>query len=121
MRTIVVYPRNASNANPDIILEPLGYEVFGKALEAMDKGRDEITRLANASGRSLTVLRRILSTIPAIKTPVWAANHQAASSLVPLALLGTWDTRNNADQATLSLLAGGLSFDALERRVQELL
>lgn len=121
LRTIVVYPRNASNANPDIILEPLGYEVFGKALEAMDKGRDEITRLANASGRSLTVLRRILSTIPAIKTPVWAANHQAASSLVPLALLGTWDTRNNADQATLSLLAGGLSFDALERRVQELL
>lgn len=121
LRTIVVYPRNAANANPDIILEPLGYQVFDKALEVMDKGRDEITRLTNASGRSLTVLRRILSTIPAIKTPVWAANHQAASSLVPLALLGTWDTRNDADQTALSLLAGDLSFDALERRVQELL
>lgn len=121
LRTIVVYPRNAANANPDIVLEPLGYEVFDKALEAMDKGRDEITRLANASGRSLTVLRRRLSTIPAIQTPVWAANHQAASSLVPLALLGTWDTRNDADQTALSLLAGDLSFDVLERRVQELL
>jgi len=121
LRTIVVYPRNASNANPDIILEPLGYEVFDKALGAMDKGRDEITRLANASGRSLTVLRRILSKVPAIQTPVWAANHQASSSIVPLVLLGTWDTRNDADQTALSLIAGDLSFDALERRVQELL
>jgi len=121
LRTVVVYPRNASNANPDIILEPLGHDVFSKALEAMGKGRDEINRLADASGRSLTVLRRILSKIPAIKTPVWAANHQVASSLVPLALLGTWDTRNDADQTALSLLAGDLSFDALDRRVQELL
>lgn len=121
LRTIVVYPRNAANANSDIILEPLGYEVFDKALEAMGKGRDEITRLANASGRSLTVLRRRLSKIPAIQTPLWAANHQAASNLVPLALLGTWDTRNEADQTALSLLAGDLSFDALERCVQELL
>lgn len=121
LRTIVVYPRNAANANPDIILEPLGYETFDKALEAMGKERDEITRLAATSGRSLTVLRRLLSTIPAIKTPVWATNHQAASNLVPLALLGTWDTRNDADQTALSLLAGDLSFDTLERRVQELL
>jgi addiction module HigA family antidote len=121
LRTIVVYPRNASNANPDIILEPLGYDVFDKALEAMEKGRDEIRRLADASGRSLTVLRRLLSKIPAIKTPAWAANHQVASSLVPLALLGTWDTRNDADQTALSLMAGDLSFEALERRVQELL
>jgi addiction module HigA family antidote len=121
LRTIVVYPRNAANANPDIILEPLGYELFNKALEAMGKGRDEITRLANASGRSLTVLRRRLATIPAIQTPAWAVNHLAASSLVPLVLLGTWDTRNEADQTALSLLAGDLSFDALERCVQELL
>ena len=121
LRTIVVYPRNAANAHPDIVLEPLGYEPFNKALEAMGKARDEITGLANASGRSLTVLRRRLATIPAIQTPVWAGNHQASSNLVPLVLVGTWDTRNEADQTALSLLAGDLSFNALEKRVQELL
>ena len=121
LRTIVVYPRNAANANPNIILEPLGYEAFNKGLEAMNKGRDDINRFTNASGRSLTVLRRVLSTIPAIRTPTWAANHQTASNLVPLALLGTWDTRNDADYSALSLLAADHSFDALERRVQELL
>jgi addiction module HigA family antidote len=121
LRTIVVYPRNAANANPDIVLEPLGYEPFNKALEAMGKPRDEITKLANSSGRSLTVLRRRLATIPAIKTPMWAADHQASSSLIPLVLLGTWDTRNEADQTALSMLAHDLSFDALERCIQELL
>ncbi|ALI11106.1 addiction module antitoxin [Pseudomonas fluorescens] len=121
LRTVVIYPRNAANANPTIVLEPLSYELFNKALEAMGKSRDEITRLANDSGRSLTVLRRRLSTIPAIRTPEWAANNQASSNLVPFVLLGTWDTRNEADQKALSLLAGDLSFDALERRVQELL
>lgn len=121
LRTIVVYPRNAANADPDIVLEPLGYEPFNNALEAMDKARDEIANLASASGRSLTVLRRRLATIPAIRTPEWAANHQASSNLVPLMLLGTWDARNKADQTALSLLAGDLPFDAIEKRVQELL
>ncbi|MFD2058077.1 hypothetical protein ACFSQT_34860 [Mesorhizobium calcicola] len=35
LRTIVVYPRNATNSEPDIVLEPLGYDAFNKALEAM--------------------------------------------------------------------------------------
>lgn len=121
LRTIVVYPRNAVYADPDIVLEPLGYDPFTKALEAMKKTRDEITSLSNASGRSLTVLRRRLATIPAIQTPVWAANHQDSSNLVPFVLVGTWDARNEADQTALSLLGGDVSFDALEKRVQELL
>ncbi|WP_352665473.1 HigA family addiction module antitoxin [Mesorhizobium sp. M0166] len=121
LRAIVVYPRNAANADPDIVLEPLGYEPFTKALEAMDKTRDEILSLTNASGRSLTILRRRLATIPAIQTPVWAANHQASSNLVPFVLVGTWDARNEADQTALSLLGGDVPFDALEKRVQELL
>ena len=48
------------------MLEPLGFEPFTKALEAMGKSRDDIGETANASGRSLTVLRRQLSNIPAI-------------------------------------------------------
>jgi addiction module HigA family antidote len=121
LQTIVVYPRNAANADPDIVLEPLGYETFNKALEVMGKARDEITRLANASGRSLTVLRRRLATMPAIQTPEWAANPQASSNLVPIMLVGTWDARNEADRTALSLLAGDVPFDALECRIQEML
>lgn len=121
LRTIVVYPRNGTNTDPDIVLEPLGYESFDKALEAMGKTRDDIAGLASASGRSLTVLRRRLAIIPAIQTPAWAANHHASSNLVPFVLVGTWDTRNEADQTALSLLAHDLPFDALEKRVQELM
>lgn len=120
LRTIVVYPRNATNSEPDITLEPLGYEAFNKALEAMGKERDDLTSLANNSGRSLTVLRRQLSTIPAIRTPVWAEEHETSSGLIPLVLLGAWDAQNEADQTALSLLAGDVPFKTLEKRVQEL-
>lgn len=121
MRTIVVYPRNATSAEPDIVLEPLGYEAFTKALEAMGKTRDEIMGLTNASGRSLTVLRRQLSNIPAIRTPVWAADHETSSGLIPFVLVGAWDAQNEADRTALSLLAGDTPFEVLEKRILELL
>ena len=120
LRIIVVYPRNATNSKPDIVLEPLGYEAFNKALEAMGKERDDITSLSKKSGHSLTVLRRQLATIPAIRTPVWAEEPGTSSDLIPLVLIGAWDTRNETDQTTLSLLAGDVPFAALEQRVQEL-
>jgi addiction module HigA family antidote len=122
LRTIVVYPRNAMHGEPDIILEPLGYEPFNKGLEAMGKSRDDIAALSNESGRSLTILRRRLSKVPAIKTPGWAADHQTASWLVPIMLVGTWDARNEADQTVVSLIAGdGASYESVDRRVLELL
>lgn len=121
LRTIVIYPRNATSAEPDIVLEPLGDEAFAKALEAMDKTRDEIAVLTNASGRSLTILRRQLSNILAIRTPVWAADHETSSGLIPLVLVGAWDAQNEADRTALSLLAGDLSFEILEKRILELL
>ncbi|WP_193171737.1 HigA family addiction module antitoxin [Nisaea nitritireducens] len=120
LSTIVVYPRNATISEPDIELEPLGYEAFNNALEAMGKERDDLTSLGNKSGRSLTVLRRQLSTIPAIRTPVWAEDHGISSSLIPLVLLGAWDAHNEADQTALSLLAGDVPFKTLEKRTQEL-
>ena len=50
LRTIVVYPRNATNEEPHIVLEPLRFEAFSKALEAMGKSSDDVKRLSNASG-----------------------------------------------------------------------
>jgi hypothetical protein len=119
MHSIVVYPRNATT-EPAIVLEPANYDTFTKALEEMGKDRDEISRLANASGRSLTVLRRQLSMVPAVRTPEWAGDRQTAASLVPFLLVGTWSSTNEADKLGLSLLAGGRSYDELEKACQNL-
>lgn len=121
LRSIVLYPRNATNSEPHIILEPLGYEAFRVGLEAMGYDRDDITKYGNMSGRSLTVLRRQLSTVEAVRTPEWAADNKLASSLVPLMLVGAWDANNESDQIALNLLAGDVPYEELERRILELL
>lgn len=120
MHSIVVYPRNAANVEPAIVLEPANYETFNNALEGMGKDRDERSRLASASSRSLTVLRRQLSTIPAVKTPAWATDQQTAARLVPFLLVGVWNSQNETDKQGLSLLAGDRSYDDLEKDCQSL-
>jgi addiction module HigA family antidote len=120
LRTIVVYPRNAAPGKPDVILEPASHEAFGAALEAMGKSRDEIGRLSSFSGRSLTVLRRLLSTWPAVRVPQWAGDPQLARKLVPFMLVGAWNSTNEADRSALSLLAGGLGYEELEKDCQTL-
>ena len=57
-----------------------------------------------SSGRSLTVLRRRLSTVPAIQTPEWAADDKTAASLVPFLFVGAWNADNEADKRALSQL-----------------
>jgi len=120
IHTIVVYPRNAANTAPDIVLEPVDDETFRKALEEMNKNRDEVLRLAKASGRSLTVLRRQLSVIPAVKTPEWAAHHKTAQSLIPFLFVGCWNSRNETDKLALSLLANDIPYADLEKECQRL-
>lgn len=117
---IVVYPRNAVNVEPHVTLEPLNYEAFAKSLETMGFDRDKIARFANESGRSLTVLRRRLATVPAIRTPHWAADAERRASLVPFLWVGAWNATNRADQAVLELMSDGLAYDVLERQCQDL-
>lgn len=117
---IVVYPRNAVNVEPHVTLEPLNYGAFAKPLETMGFGRDEIARLANESGRSLTVLRRRLATMPAIRTPHFAADAGRGASLVPFLWVGTWNATNRADQAVLELMSDQHVYDVLERQCQDL-
>nr|WKF56699.1 hypothetical protein HUO10_001160 [Paraburkholderia busanensis] len=120
MHSFVIYPRNATITKPDIVLEPANFETFNKALEEIGKNRDEICRLASASGRSLTVLRRQLSTVPAVRSPEWAVDRQTAASLVPFLFVGAWNSQNETDRIGLSLLAGDSSYDDLEKDCQSL-
>ena len=120
LHSIVVYPRNAANADPDAVLEPLNYEPFEKALTEMGKSRDDIARLTNESGRSLTVLRRRLAHVLAVRAPEWADNKATAASLVPYLFVGAWHATNEADRLGLSLLAGDAPYEDLEKTFQAL-
>jgi addiction module HigA family antidote len=120
MHSIVVYPRNAANAEPHILLEPVHYEAFRTSLKEMGYRDDDVTKYSDASGRSLTVLRRQMSSLPAIKTPEWAANETTATSLIPFLFVGAWNSRNDADQTALTLLADAKSYDVVEKNCQRL-
>lgn len=120
IHTLVVYPRNAVTGEADISLGPVDYDTFDKALTQMGKSRDDVSRLGRESGRSLTVLRRRLASVPAIRTPAWATDHQIAASLVPFLFAGAWESTNQSDQACLELLAGGEGYEGLERELQAL-
>jgi len=116
--SIVVYPRNVATITPHITLEPISYEIFSNALEAMGKMRDEIARLENESGRSLTVLRRRLATANAVRTPSWAQDQKMAASLVPFLMVGAWNSANENDKIGVALLAGNREYTELERKFQ---
>jgi addiction module HigA family antidote len=121
MPSFIIYPRNATNAEPDIVLETLNWESFDKALRAMGVDKDRIDQLARESGRSPTVLRRRLSRLAAIRTPDWASEHVRAAGLIPFVLAGAWKADNKTDQAMLEILAGDVAFEELERRIAALL
>ncbi|MDR6841329.1 HigA family addiction module antitoxin [Pseudoxanthomonas sacheonensis] len=120
MHTIVIYPRNAANVTPDVVLEPLNYDAFRSALEEMKLGRDDVTRYINESGRSLTILRRRIANVAAVRTPAWAEDPDIASSLVPFLFAGAWSSANTADQTVLALLADESSYEKLEKECQRL-
>lgn len=120
LHAIVVYPRNAA-VEPHIVLEPASDETFRTALEEMGCGRDEISRYDNESGRSLTLLRRRLSSVPAVCRPAWAADPKTAASLLPFMFVGAWNAANSTDREGLALLANDRTHEELERECLHLI
>lgn len=120
LHAVVVYPRNVANATPHVVLEPLSHDAFRAGLEAMGLDRDDVSKYEDESGRSVTVLRRRMSTVPAVRTPAWASDAKASISLMPFLFVGVWDSRRAADQLALSLLANDKPYEALEKECQRL-
>lgn len=118
---IVIAPRTTEGVEVDIVLEPLSGGAFRKGLEKMGLCRDEISRLSNESGRSLTVLRRRLSTSDAIRTPDWSNQSELAKCLFPFLLAGAWNTRNEADCIVLCQLASVQGYQEVEDHFAKLL
>jgi len=120
LHCIVFRPRNAVDREADVALDLLGYETFEKALIAMEIPEGDIDRLARESGRSPTILRRRLSQNMAIKTPTWAADDDNAKSIAPMALIGAWHAKPEADQKIVSYVAGK-TYGEIENDVARLL
>ena len=121
MPSFIVYPRNATASDPNIVLETLNYEAFDKALVDMGLDHERIQTLSRETGRSPTVLRRRLSQLPAIRMPDWAEDKKIAAQIVPFLLAGAWNADNKADQAMIDTLSGDVGFQELERRLNDLL
>jgi len=118
--SIVVRPRNAVDSEPDIALDLLRHDSFEKALAAMNITGDAVERLARESGKSPTILRRRLSRIDAIKSPLWAKDSDTARTLIPMMLIGAWNAKAKADTEILSVLANR-PYEQIEEDVTRLL
>ena len=118
--TIIVTRRNAVKGDPDIFLDLVERETLETGLKDMGQDRDRIDRLVRESGCSLTVLRRRLSSIPAINTPPWASQKDVANFLIPLTFVGAWDIDYEADQEVLAGISGK-TYVEIEKAVVELL
>ena len=90
IKKILIYPHKTINVNPDVVLEPIGYQQFKKSLTEMNLQEDEIKELSQSSGRSLTVLRRKLAKLPSIQTPEWATNSETVKKMIPFAFFGVY-------------------------------
>ena len=105
-RAIIVRPRNIVGTEPDVTLPMLSYEQLRSGLAAMGiEDPNRVQRLARESGGSLTVLRRRLSDVDT--PPAWSRRDASLTEeLVPMALVGVWDTTSCADRRVLEKLSG---------------
>ena len=117
MHSIAMCPRNAVHVKPDFTLTLLGATAFHEGLAGMGFDRHDFDRLTREAGRSPTVLRRRLATIPALKAPPWTGKH---TLLAPLCLLGAWHVHSKADRGAVERLANR-DHESVEKRVAKLL
>ena len=113
-------PRGLVDSKPDITLDRLSRDDFEAALEDMNIKNDEADRLGRESARSLTILRRRLSTLDIIRTPPWAGKEIWARKLSPIALIGSWRRDSHSDQEVVKALARESDYESVESNVTSL-
>jgi addiction module HigA family antidote len=116
--TIVVTHRNGVEEGADFVMDLVDDETFRVGLSEMGLGHIDIERLDRESGRSLTVLRRRLARLPALRSPPWANEADAAKRLVPLVLVGAWNSDSTADQAVVEAMVAR-PYEEVEATVAE--
>lgn len=120
LHCIVFRPRNAVDLEADIKLDLLSHEDFKRTITSMGIEESKIDRLERESGRSPTILRRLLSKNAAIKMPVWANYDDKAKALVPMVLIGAWHAETEADRKIVSNVADR-KYEVIEEKIAGLL
>lgn len=116
---LVVRLRNSISGEADIALDLVDDETYRKALSDMGLPEEDYQRFCRETGNSPTILRRRLSTIPAIHEPAWSGDADLGRALVPMMLAGAWGSDVPGDCAVMSALAGQ-PYDAVEEQVARL-
>lgn len=114
--TIIVRGRNTLALEFDVELDLLSFSDFQDAMAETGLSASRVAELGRESARSPTILRRRLAQIESIKTPPWGKDREVACALVPLMLIGVWDSSKKADREVLELLTNG-NYDDVERNV----
>lgn len=100
----------------DLNLDRPGIYLFRDALIENGIEESDAQRLARATGRSWTVLRRRLAANPAIRRPAWLETSES-DALSTLCLLGAWNAEKAADRAVVERLSE-VSYETIERKLR---
>jgi hypothetical protein len=107
--TLVPLGRQQRGGAAQTLTRPSGF-ALGTAMRSMGLDENRALTLARGSGRSLTVLARL---IPggASEDPEWVAK---GPDLLPAILAGAWDSSNSFDREIVQIIAGGRGCSAVE-------
>lgn len=89
-------------AREKIVLPRFEREAFVAALKEMGLSEEKAKKFSKDSGRSLSVLRRQLSSIA--NQPKWA-QQESAREIIPAVLIGRWVEKNKSDRSAISSIA----------------
>ncbi|WP_041229821.1 hypothetical protein [Denitrovibrio acetiphilus] len=113
---IVPVGQSKSFKGSSITLERLSKSAFTKALETMGLIHQKAWQIAADTKRSLTVFRRINTDGKLIK-PYWSSAD--VKLLVPMLLIGTFDSNNESDKQMASMLFDA-DYDEIDKFLQNL-
>ncbi|WP_292962363.1 helix-turn-helix transcriptional regulator [Novosphingobium sp. UBA1939] len=117
-----VRTKKSIEKDTDIELDQADYDSFRLALEDMGYAHEEVSALSAQTAQSPTILRRHLSTLPALKNPDWSKEGSALTrKLIPILLAGAWNKSNEWDRTIVSSLAQGTPYEQVERDMLDLL
>ncbi|RNB53509.1 hypothetical protein EDM57_19640 [Brevibacillus gelatini] len=96
--------RDTSTTSTSLILPPFNRKTLEQALVQTGFSEAESRVLAMKSKGSISVLRRLLSVVPELNTPLWARPGEARA-LIPFLLGGAWNNSNMEDRKIIAHLA----------------
>ena len=122
VHTIIIRHKNElkNKKDADIELNMPSYNAVKNSLKEMGMGDDEINRHIENSASSPTILRRLLSIVPAEQYPEWFKDENVIRNLIPVTLAGSWDNNKEADKKIIKKLFGTDKNEEVEEAITSL-